>query len=262
MVKDMIDRGMDAKELFPLYTEGNIFRLFAKSGAFDDLGENTRSRISSILGQDAIGLPSIDPTDENAIRNYNKALQEKLLDPNISQSKKDQIMSMIGVNYSDRMGQSIAENSSLGSYINRLTFAASSMDQEKAILEEVTRKGGIGDFIKSRVLENNRLAILDPSQAVDFVVNFGDQPQIVEAAIKRAIGMSMSEESIDKALQEIYGKIELSGGNLNTMDAIGQFVARTKGRRMGSLRAAAIIQGITDEDLMAGYDAQIVMQSL
>ena len=273
MDKDRYDRlvkaGFEESQLTANYRQGNIYKLFAESGAYDF----EKSSIDEILES------SLFSSSEKAeIERLSKTLgggnqiQEMLgaITKSGSEEMKLFTSNLAVKEFGVKQLRAAETADSLGLYINRLTMVSASTRQSEEILKQLDA----ADVLKLK--ENYKVGLIDPGQAIDYAINMNTGAKIrgketvshytedvynsLTSSIRRGAEIGADMRGVELSLAKLTGK---TGDNASgILNQVGIQAIEEQGRYIGALRALAYKQGIEDPNLLAGADQMILKQRL
>jgi hypothetical protein len=249
-VQELIAMGTDAMDeqfLVNQYNYGEFIRAFKEAGDFQ-FSTQELSRIQTILGRDLSGLDST-------------AIQTELAQA--IQAGGDigrQAEAFHALMYNNRALEALQKRENIGQYVNRMTIAAASGDQEAEIFSQLSAKG-LGSRVQA-VRDATKIALISPSDVVDIITNMSGNQKLYgterfyEAALAMLEGQGIDKDAAVIAFERIAQKqgIDLS-------ESVAQAAIESKFERIGRLRALGMEAGLSD-DLLAGIDTEFLRQRL
>ena len=267
-------QGFNEKMFTSQYRQGNIFKVFAESGAYQLEDSNRDLIMNSALLTDA---QKSEITVARAAAQSGYADQELMKKVGIfakdNQSLKELVseISFKELNSKILKAQELADP--IGMYINRLTLATAPTRQATDIMAH------LDEDVVSRLLANHKVGLIDSSAAVDFATTLTIGNKIlkdetlghyttdiykdVTGTIERAISSNADASGVLKTLVKLTGKQDelIAGGDaVKILDIVGQQAVEDQGKFIGAVRAAAYKKGLTDPEHMLGVDSLILRE--
>ena len=247
--------GKDEKFLVEQYRDGIIKRAFVEEGSFkvDD------NFIQSI--RNAVGESMYNSTFKDLETQQNRFLNKIGEEINKGNAYSENLQIALESNYGSKVRIAVEESDNIGSYINRLTIAASSSDQMKDILSQAESRGLSTSVIEK--INARTIQIVSPSDAVDLVVNLNGTDDIGLERTARVLETfyenATDREAAARAIAKIRGIQDINDTTL--IKSLGTQMIETKGELIGNLRAVSM-QYTDNAELIAGIDKEIIKQRL
>ena len=244
--------GKDEKFLVEQYRDGIIRRAFVEEGSFkvDD------NFIQSI--RNAVGESIYDSTFKSLEKQEDKFLNKIGEEIKKGNAYSENLQIAFASNYGSKAQIAVEQSDNIGSYINRLTIAASSSDQMKDILSQAESRG-LSKSVMERINERT-IQIVSPSDAVDLVVNLNGTDDIGLERTARVLEAFYENATDREAAARAIAKIR-GIPNTTLIKSLGTEMIETKGELIGNLRAVSM-QYTDDAQLIAGIDKEIIKQRL
>lgn len=248
---------MEEKFLVEQYREGFIKRAFVEKGAFG-VDDAFTASIRSAVG-DSVYSSRLSGLEGEG----NKYLNELA---SIMSGNKDlatEIQAAIETNFAKKSRAALEASDNIGTYINRLTVAASGSNQMNDIINAL--KGKVGNDVLDKINKKYIMAV-SPSDVVDLIVNLNGTQDIGlerSAEVMRAFYEgSTDKNAAAQAIQSVMKIRDDAGKSL--VDSLGVQMIETKGELMGELRALSMryLDETERMQLLAGQDKEILRQRL
>jgi hypothetical protein len=278
MDKDKYDRlvkqGFDGAQLTANYRQGNIYKLFAESGAYDF----EKSSIDEILNS-SLFSSSQKADIERLASTPGRGSDIKKMLAAITKSGSEEMKlftsNLVVKEFGIKQLRAAETADSLGLYINRLTMITASTRQSEEILKSLDA----ADVLKLK--ENYKVGLIDPGQAIDYAITMNNDAKIklakpgtpgtlehyteevynaLTSTIRNTYEAKADMTGVERSLAKLTGKV---GDNAtDILNQVGSLGIEEQGRYIGALRALAYKQGIEDPDLLAGADQMMIKQRL
>jgi len=277
LIEKLIKSGTSADNLTAAYNQGNIYKVFAKSGVFQ-LEEETINafKATTLISNDqkAAIFSAAELAEQESLGSYSgKVLQgfSDLAQGGRNKPLMEFFSDTITKEYNAK--QLLAEElqDSLGNYINRLTLATAPTRQATDILSK------LDSDVAARLIASHKVGLIDSSAAVDLAttmtlnntINTSDTYQHYTAAtantIREAISDSIQRGGDSRAvldsLARLAGKeaeLKAGGNSVKILDMVGSLAMEEQGKFIGAVRAAAYKKGLTAAEDMLGIDEMIL----
>ena len=278
MSKDKYDRlvraGFEESQLTANYRQGNIYKLFAASGAYDFEKDsiqqilNETSLFSSSERAEIGRLSGITGSGDD----IQKALAKMIESGTPAEIAKKELFTsnLITREFGIKQLRAAESADSLGLYINRLTMVTASTRQGDEILKHLDA----ADVLNLK--QNYKVGLIDPGQAIDYAITMNSKASIsgdisrrhyteevynsLTSSIRRSAESGADMRGIQLSLAKLTGR---SGSDAaGVLSEVGSQAIEEQGRYIGALRALAYKKGIEDPDLLAGADRMILKQRL
>lgn len=252
----------EEKYLVEQYNYGNMLRVFATEGSFDfsdELHEGLRAYTSEEQFDSLTRLRA--STDVEAKVTYSRAIAF-LMERGDNETRAG-VTSLFDEDLARRGRKSVTESSdTIGSYINRLTIASASADQEQEILRRL--EGKVDSGILASIRET-KIATFAPSDVVDIIANLNDGVTVegISGPLETLFRNATDKEAAARAIAKIAG-IQAEG-DLSAVEATGRQMIDSKFELLGKLRALSMQNLVGEEDyqdLLAGIDNAIINERL
>jgi|LakMenE18May11ns_1017448.scaffolds.fasta_scaffold9956637_2 hypothetical protein len=279
MSKDKYDRLIkagvfDEKQLTANYRQGNIFKLFAESGAYDfekDSIQQILDETSLFSSSERAEIGRLSAIDGMGVE-IQDALAKMMQAGTAEQvAKKELFISNLTVREFGIKQLRAAETAdSLGLYINRLTMVTASTRQGDEILKHLDA----ADVLNLK--QNYKVGLIDPGQAIDYAITMNSRANIkgdisrqhyteevynaLTSSIRNSAEKGADLRGVQLALAKLTGKAGSDAAGV--LSQVGSQAIEEQGRYIGALRALAYKKGIEDPDLLAGADKMILKQRL
>ena len=276
-IQNLASRGFDGfnKKMFTSqYRQGNIFKVFAESGAYQLEDANRELIMNSALLTDA---QKGEITAARAAAEVGYADQELMKKVGTFAKDNQSLKELVSeitfkeLNSKTLKAQKLADP--IGMYINRLTLATAPTRQATDIMAH------LDESVVSRLLANHKVGLIDSSAAVDFATTLTIGNKILEkeslahyttdvykdvtGAIETAMRSNADASGVLKTLLKLTGKqdeLAAGGDAVKVLDIVGQQAVEDQGKFIGAVRAAAYKKGLTDPEHMLGIDSLILRE--
>lgn len=280
LMAKLISSGTDAEKLTAAYNQGNIYKVFAESGAFTLEDQTINAfRATTLISNDQksaifAAAEAAQAEPEALAGTYTKKLLQGFSD--LSQGGQNKPLMEF---FSDTLikeynaKQLLAEElqDSLGNYINRLTLATAPTRQATDILSK------LDSDVAARLMASHKVGLIAPSDAVDLATTMSLNNTIdskgtlahytsslastIEGSINETLSRGGSASAVVDSLAKLAGKQQelMAGGNsVKILDMAGSLAVEEQGKFIGSVRAAAYKKGLTAAEDMLGIDEMIL----
>jgi hypothetical protein len=278
MSKDKYDRllgaGFDEKQLMANYRQGNIFKLFAESGAYDfekDSIQQILDETSLFSSSERAEIGRLSAIDGEGVK-IQSALAKMMQTGTPEQVAKKElfISNLTAREFGIKQLRAAETADSLGLYINRLTMVTASTRQSEEILKHLDA----ADVLKLK--QNYKVGLIDPDQAINYAITMNSKASVngnisrqhyteeVYNALTSSIRNSAEKGADLRGVQLALAKLTGKAGSDATgvLNQVGTQAIEEQGRYIGALRALAYKKGIEDPDLLAGADQLMLKQRL
>ena len=280
MSKDKYDRllraGFDEKQLTANYRQGNIYKLFAESGAYDfekDSIQQILDETSLFSSSERAEIARLSAIDGEGVR-VQQALEKMIVSGTPAERAKKELFTsnLIAREFGIKQLKAAESADSLGLYINRLTMVTASTRQGDEILKHLDA----ADVLNLK--QNYKVGLIDPGQAIDYSITMNSKASIktgtkgtaehyteevynaLTSSIRRSAASGADMRGIQLSLAKLTGKTGNDAAGI--LSQVGTQAIEEQGRYIGALRALAYKKGIEDPDLLAGADRMILKQRL
>jgi hypothetical protein len=267
---NLIKAGVSKEFLEPNYAQGNIFKLFAKSGDYGLEKSSIDEIINSSLFSSSEKQKIKNLANSGQGKKALQALAEMVQFGTPEEVAKRQLFmsNLVTQEFGLKQLRAVETADSLGLYINRLTLVTASTRQSDEILKHLDP----ADVLKLK--ENYKVGLIAPGSAIDFNINMNTGARInatdtisyyteelnnsIVTSIRRASADGADLRGIENALAKLTGRFDKPAAAI-LLESGAESVFQ-QGRFVGALRALAYKQGIEDPDLLSSVDESVLRQ--